>query len=111
MSGFWSREGHAFPPSKTSACGVSSDGIKPAKVGSEIIQVRKYQVKGIQFFAVVGAALLMNGCVVQSTYSKTISVTKDANGKIIQTVESETVVQPANGYPMRLEKVKGIQPQ
>ncbi|MDA7021091.1 hypothetical protein [Pseudomonas fragi] len=68
-------------------------------------------MKGIQFLAVVGAALLINGCVVQSTYSKTISVTKDANGKIIQTVESETVVQPANGYPMRLEKIKGIQPQ
>ena len=30
---------------------------------------------------------------------------------LMQTVESETVVQPANGYPMRLEKIKGIQPQ
>ena len=93
------------------AHGVGNSGIKPAKVGAEIIQVRKYQVKGIQFLAVVGAALLMNGCVVQSTYSKTVAVTRDADGKIIQTVESETVVQPANGYPMRLEKIKGIQPQ
>ena len=65
----------------------------------------------IQLLALLGAALLMSGCVVQSTYSKTIAVTKDANGKIIQTVESETVIQPANGYPMRLEKSRGIQPQ
>ncbi|MFK7606971.1 MULTISPECIES: hypothetical protein [unclassified Pseudomonas] len=65
----------------------------------------------LHFLSLVGAALLMNGCVVQSTYSKTIAVTKDANGKIIQTVESETVIQPANGYPMRLEKIRGIQPQ
>ena len=65
----------------------------------------------LHFLSLVGAALLMNGCVVQSTYSKTIAVTKDANGKIIQTVESETVILPANGYPMRLEKIRGIQPQ
>ena len=65
----------------------------------------------LHFLSLVGAALLMNGCVVQSTYIKTIAVTKDANGKIIQTVESETVIQPANGYPMRLEKIRGIQPQ
>lgn len=65
----------------------------------------------LHFLSLVGAALLMNGCVVQSTYSKTIAVTKDANGKIIQTVESETVIQPANGYPMRLEKIRGKQPQ
>ena len=68
-------------------------------------------MKSIQFLALVGVAILMSGCVVQSTYSKTIAVTKDANGKIIQTVESETVVQSANGYPMRLEKIKGIQPR
>ena len=68
-------------------------------------------MKRIQFLALAGAAMLMGGCVVQSTYSKTIAVTKDAKGNIIQTVESETVVQPANGYPMRLEKIKGIQPQ
>lgn len=52
----------------------------------------------------------MSGCVVQSTYSKTVAVTKDAEGRVIQTVESETVVQPANGYPLRLEKIKGVQP-
>jgi hypothetical protein len=51
----------------------------------------------------------MSGCVVQSTYSKTIAVTKDAEGKVLQTVETETVVQPAQGYPMRLQLIKGIQ--
>jgi hypothetical protein len=59
---------------------------------------------------IVFLMLTMNGCVVQSTYSKTVAVTKDAEGRIVQTVESETVVQPANGYPLRLEKIKGVQP-
>lgn len=55
-------------------------------------------------------ALSLTGCVVQSTYSKTVAVTKDAEGRIVSTVESETVVQPASGYPIRLEKIKGVQP-
>ncbi|WP_420801187.1 hypothetical protein [Pseudomonas brassicae] len=62
------------------------------------------------FFAVIAASAAMSGCVVQSTYSKTIAVTKDAEGKVVQTVETETVVQPAQGYPMRLQLIKGIQP-
>ncbi|MFJ3450387.1 hypothetical protein ACIPM0_19545 [Pseudomonas sichuanensis] len=60
--------------------------------------------------AVITAAATTSGCVVQSTYSKTIAVTKDAEGKVVQTVETETVVQPAQGYPMRLQLIKGIQP-
>ncbi|MEW9901654.1 hypothetical protein [Pseudomonas putida] len=56
------------------------------------------------------ACAALSGCVVQSSYSKTVSVTKDADGKIVQTVETETVVQPAQGYPMRLQLIKGIQP-
>nr|WP_317663850.1 hypothetical protein [Pseudomonas sp. KU43P] len=57
----------------------------------------------------MAASAAMSGCVVQSTYSKTIAVTKDADGKVLQTVETETVVQPAQGYPMRLQLIKGIQ--
>ncbi|HHJ1298226.1 hypothetical protein NP856_12180 [Pseudomonas sp. 17391] len=56
------------------------------------------------------ASVMLTGCVVQSTYSRTIAVTKDAGGKVLQTVETETVVQPAQGYPMRLQLIKGIQP-
>lgn len=66
-------------------------------------------MKGLQFLALAAVVALMSGCVVQSSYSKTIAVTKDAQGKVIQTVESETVVQGAQGYPMRLELIKGVQ--
>lgn len=66
-------------------------------------------MKGLQFLALAAVATLMSGCVVQSTYSKTVAVTKDAQGKVIQTVESETVVQGAQGYPMRLDLIKGVQ--
>ncbi|MBF8730446.1 hypothetical protein IRZ59_08290 [Pseudomonas guariconensis] len=58
----------------------------------------------------MAASTALSGCVVQSSYSKTVAVTKDADGKIVQTVETETVVQPAQGYPMRLQLIKGIQP-
>jgi len=67
-------------------------------------------MKNNKALTIIFLMLTMNGCVVQSTYSKTIAVTKDAEGRVIQTVESETVVQPANGYPLRLEKIKGVQP-
>ena len=51
----------------------------------------------------------LSGCV-QTAYSKSISVTKDAEGRIVQTVETETITQPGQGYQMKLEKIKGIQP-
>jgi outer membrane lipoprotein SlyB len=50
----------------------------------------------------------LSGCV-QTAYSKSVSVTKDADGHIVQTVETETVTQPGQGYEMRLEKIKGVQ--
>ncbi|MCK9799552.1 hypothetical protein BK634_30300 [Pseudomonas chlororaphis] len=68
-------------------------------------------MKYIHALTLFAAVMALNGCVVQSTYSKSIAVTKDAEGRVVQTVETETVVQPAQGYPMRLEKIKGIQPQ
>lgn len=55
------------------------------------------------------AVTALSGCV-QTAYSKSISVTKDAEGRVVQTVETETVTQPGQGYQMRLEKIKGVQP-
>lgn len=55
------------------------------------------------------ATLLAAGCA--STYSKSIAVTKDANGKIVQTVETETISQPARpAMPVKLDHLKGVQP-
>ncbi|MFK3766961.1 MULTISPECIES: hypothetical protein [Pseudomonas] len=67
-------------------------------------------MKHLIFMSVIAASAALSGCVVQSSYSKTIAVTKDADGKVLQTVESETVVQPGQGYPMRLQLIKGVQP-
>ena len=55
------------------------------------------------------ASLLCSGCV-QTMYHKSIEVTKDANGNILQIVEVETVSQPGQGWPIKLEKLKGVQP-
>ncbi|HDS0956473.1 hypothetical protein PshuTeo2_35510 [Pseudomonas hunanensis] len=67
-------------------------------------------MKHLILMSVIAVSSALSGCVVQSSYSKTIAVTKDADGKVLQTVESETVVQPGQGYPMRLQLIKGIQP-
>lgn len=52
--------------------------------------------------------LLMSGCV-QGTYTKTVQVTKDETGRIVQTIETESVTQVGQGNAMRLERIKGIQ--
>jgi PBP1b-binding outer membrane lipoprotein LpoB len=60
--------------------------------------------------ALLSLALLASGCV-NTTYTKSIAVTKDATGKIIQTVETEGVVQPhGQGWPLKFEHLKGVQP-
>jgi len=55
-------------------------------------------------------AACLSGCVA-TTYSKSVAVTKDADGKILQTVETEAIVQPGGqGWPVKFEHLKGIQP-
>lgn len=64
----------------------------------------------IRYLAALAASALLSGCVVQSTYSKTVTVTKDPNGNVLNITESETVVQPAQGYPLKLQLIRGVQP-
>lgn len=55
------------------------------------------------------APLLLAGCV-STTYTKTVTVTKDADGKIIGSVESESIMQPnQSGWPVKFEHLKGVQ--
>ncbi|MDU8428723.1 hypothetical protein RYA99_05920 [Pseudomonas syringae pv. actinidifoliorum] len=60
------------------------------------------------FTLLLMAVISISGCV-QTAYSKSIAVTKDASGRVVQTVETETVTQPGQGYEMRLEKIQGVQ--
>lgn len=56
------------------------------------------------------AAMVCSGCV-STTYTKSVAITKDANGKVIQVVEYEGVTQPnQQGWPIQLENLKGIRP-
>jgi hypothetical protein len=56
------------------------------------------------------ASLLFTGCVA-TTYQKSVSVTKDADGKIVSITETESVVQPnQQGWPVRFDHLKGVQP-
>lgn len=66
-------------------------------------------MKSLMPFALLFSLALVSGCV-QSTYSKTVTVTKDPDGRVLSIVESETVSQPAHGYPIKLQLVKGVQP-
>jgi uncharacterized cupredoxin-like copper-binding protein len=64
--------------------------------------------RSLLWMVVLGA--LVSGCV-STTYTKSISVTKDATGNVIQTVETETVMQPnQQGWPVKFEHLKGVQP-
>lgn len=45
------------------------------------------------------AILFTSGCV-QTQFIKTIQVNKDASGKVIGTVETESVVQPGSAMPL-----------
>jgi hypothetical protein len=55
------------------------------------------------------AAILSSGCVA-TTYSKSVTVTKDADGKILNTVETEAIVQPGGqGWPVKFDHLKGVQ--
>ncbi len=54
------------------------------------------------------AAAFSFGCV-STTYTKSVTVTKDASGKIVQTVEHESLNQPnQNGWPVKFEYLKGV---
>ena len=55
-------------------------------------------------------AVCLSGCVVPSSYSKSIAVKKDADGKVLEIVETETVFQSGQqGYPIKFEYIKNVQ--
>ncbi len=53
----------------------------------------------------VVSMFLISGCV-QTVFEKSIEVTKDANGKVIQTVEREGVSQPGSTWPVEFKYMK-----
>lgn len=60
------------------------------------------------FGLILCAVVPMSGCV-QGTYTKSVQVTKDETGRVVQTIETESVTQVGQGNAMRLEKIKGVQ--
>ncbi len=66
-------------------------------------------MKLIASLLLFAAPLLITGCVA-TTYTKTITVTKDANGVVTGRVETETITQPnQSGWPVKFEYLKGVQ--
>jgi len=56
-------------------------------------------------------AVWLSGCTVPSSYSKSIAVKKDADGKILEIVETETVFQSSQrAYPIKFGYLKDDQP-
>jgi hypothetical protein len=59
---------------------------------------------------ILGTILLLTGCV-STTYTKTIQVTKDADGHVVNTVITESIMQPnQQGWPVHFEYLKGVKP-
>lgn len=64
-------------------------------------------MRNFRFVAVLFAVFALSACV-QTVYTKTVDVTKDANGKVLQVVEHESVTQPGHGWPAKFEYLKGV---
>jgi hypothetical protein len=67
-------------------------------------------MKTASMLLLVLSSLALTGCVA-TEYHKSISITKDANGNVISTTETEGVTQPGgSGYPITFEHLKGVMP-
>jgi hypothetical protein len=65
----------------------------------------KGPMKRILLLALFPFLILGAGCATH--FTKTVSVKKDANGKIIETIETESVTQPGRpGRPIQFEHIK-----
>lgn len=61
------------------------------------------------FFTLVIVSVT-SGCV-STTYTQSVSVKKDAEGKVIDITETEAVVQPnQQGWPVKFKYLKGVRP-
>ncbi len=55
------------------------------------------------------APLFLAGCV-NTSYQKSVAVTKDANGNTVSRTETESVVQPnQTGWPVKFEYLMDVQ--
>jgi len=59
---------------------------------------------------VLFAALMLSGCV-PSHYTQTVSVRTDAAGKVIERIETETVTQGGQGFPITFKHLHDVQPE
>ena len=57
--------------------------------------------------AVMVLATTLTGCVA-THYTKTVEVTKDARGRILQTRIVETAQQDGQGWPIKFGHLKGV---
>ena len=57
----------------------------------------------------LAAAALLCGCT-STIYEKSISVTKDASGRITSTTETEKALQRGTGIPIQFDLLPGVQP-
>ncbi len=63
------------------------------------------------FLVVFGLGLMFTGCVTPATpptvYSKTVTIYKDAEGRVTGSEEVESIVQPqGKAYPVHLEHLQ-----
>jgi hypothetical protein len=67
-------------------------------------------MKPIPVLIMLAIASAVSGCV-STTYTQSVSVKKDANGKVIDITETEAVVQPnQQGWPVKFKYLKGVRP-
>jgi hypothetical protein len=65
-------------------------------------------MKQLMVLGLLSFVVLVSGCV-QSQFIKSIAVEKDASGKVLRVTETETAIQPGQGWPIEFENLKNIQ--
>jgi len=59
-----------------------------------------------------GFVVTLGGCTTPTIYSKSITITQDASGKVVETVIIESVQQPnRRGNLFRFDHLRGVDPE
>jgi len=61
-----------------------------------------------KIITLLAALFALTGCV-QTQFQKNVTVVKDAQGNLVSTTITETVIQRGQGWPVKFENLKGVQ--
>ncbi len=74
----------------------------------QVAVIKKGGIMKTNLILIISLVISISGCAVETVYTKSITVTKDATGQIVERIEPETVSQPGTGWPVKFEYLEGV---